>query len=238
MVGYSTQSRSRTGIEEPQNSYLTGSNADLSTILDTVGDRLKGTTIKGNGVVLTIHPGAQWLAQNLLAGKCGAAVVLNPKTGAVDVMASTPGYDPNLIEQPTGYAKVEATKSPCPPETAAPLLNRATQGLYPPGSTFKTITAAAALDDGVYKPNSTFDDPGYCTEYGKQITTRSTRAGRRPSGGQPRRGLPALDQRRLLQHRQEARREADPRRGEEVRLLLGAAARDARRRALGLGPLR
>ena len=119
--------------------------------------------------MLTIHAGAQWLAEKLLRGTCGAAVVLNPKTGAVDVMASTPGFDPNLIEQTTGYAKVEATKSPCPPEPAAPLLNRATQGLYPPGSTFKTITAAAALDDGVYTPDSTFYDPGYCIEYGKQV---------------------------------------------------------------------
>ena len=57
VVGYSTQSRSRTGIERAENSYLTGSNADLGTILDTVGDRLKGTTIKGNSLVLTIHAG-------------------------------------------------------------------------------------------------------------------------------------------------------------------------------------
>ena len=169
VVGYSTQSRARAGLERSENSYLTGANADLGTILATVGDRLKGTTIKGNNLVLTIHAGAQWLAEKLLRGTCGAAVVLNPKTGAVDVMASSPGFDPNLIEQASGYAKVEATKSPCPPEPAAPLLNRATQGLYPPGSTFKTITAAAALDDGVYTPNSTFYDPGYCTEYGKQV---------------------------------------------------------------------
>ena len=169
MIGYSTQSRARAGLERSENSYLTGANADLGTILATVGDRLKGTTIKGNNLVLTIHAGAQWLAEKLLRGTCGAAVVLNPKTGAVYVMASSPGFDPNLIEQATGYAKVEATKSPCPPEPAAPLLNRATQGLYPPGSTFKTITAAAALDDGVYTPDSTFYDPGYCTEYGKQV---------------------------------------------------------------------
>ena len=177
VVGYSTQSRSRTGIEESQNAYLTGANADISTLLDTVGERLKGTTIKGNSVVLTIRSKAQLLAQKLLAGTCGAAVVLNPKTGAVEVMASTPGYNPNLIEQPSGYAKVAATKSPCPPETAAPLLNRATQGLYPPGSTFKTITAAAALDDGIYTPNSTFNDPGYCTEYGQKISNALDQAG-------------------------------------------------------------
>jgi peptidoglycan glycosyltransferase len=169
VVGYSTQSRSRAGVERAENSYLTASNADLGTILDTVGDRLKGTTIKGNSLVLTLRPKAQRLAEQLLRGSCGAAVLLNPKTGAVYAMASSPGYDPNLIESPSGYAKITATKSPCAPEPAAPLLNRATQGLFPPGSTFKTITAAAALDDGVYQPDSTFDDPGYCTEYGKQV---------------------------------------------------------------------
>jgi peptidoglycan glycosyltransferase len=84
-------------------------------------------------------------------------------------MASSPGFDPNLIEKQNGYTQVQHTKSPCPPEPASPLLNRATQGLFPPGSIFKTITAAAALDDGVYKPDSTFYDPGYCTEYGKQV---------------------------------------------------------------------
>jgi penicillin-binding protein A len=177
VVGYSTQSRARSGIEQSQNSYLTGSNADLSTIFDTVGDRLKGTTVKGNSLKLTLRPGAQWLAQHLLEGKCGAAVVMNPKTGAVYVMASSPGFDPNLIEKENGYAQVQATKSPCPPEPASPLLNRATQGLFPPGSTFKTITAAAALDDGVYKPDSTFYDPGYCTEYGKQVKNALDQSG-------------------------------------------------------------
>ncbi len=177
VVGYSTQSRSRAGIENSLNSYLTGANADLSSLLDAVGSRLKGTTIKGNSVVLTIRPRVQRLAESLLAGTCGAAVLLNPKTGAVYAMASTPGYNPNLIEQPAGYAKVQATKSPCAPEPAAPLLNRATQGLFPPGSIFKTITAAAALDDGVYTQSSTFDDPGYCTEYGKKITNALDQSG-------------------------------------------------------------
>ena len=174
-VGYSTQSRSRAGVEREENSYLTGSNATLGTIFHTLGERLRGATITGNNLVLTLRKGAQNLAQRLLAGKCGAAVALNPKTGAVYVMASSPTYDPNLIEKPSGYAKIQRTQAPCKP--AAPLLNRATQGLYPPGSTFKTVTAAAALDDGVFTPDSTFYDPGYCTEYGKQVKNALDQSG-------------------------------------------------------------
>ena len=94
----------------------------------------------------------------MLAGKCGAAVALNPQTGEVYAMASSPTYDPNLVEKTGGYAKIQATKAPCRP--SAPLLNRATQGLYPPGSTFKTITAAAALDSGDFTPDSTVPRPG------------------------------------------------------------------------------
>jgi peptidoglycan glycosyltransferase len=90
-------------------------------------------------------------------------------------MASSPTYDPNLMEQANGYAKIQATKAPCTP--SAPLLNRATQGLYPPGSTFKTITAAAALDDHVFGPSSGFNDPGYCTEYGKQVHNANDQSG-------------------------------------------------------------
>jgi len=168
-VGYSTQSRSRAGLEEGMNTYLTGSETDLAGLVDSVGDRLTGSTITGDNLILTLHAKEQTLAESLLRGKCGAAVVLNPNTGAVLAMASSPSYDQNLMEQPNGYAKVQSTPSPCPPESASPLLNRATQGLYPPGSTFKTITAAAALDNGVYTPSSTFYDPGYCTEYGKPV---------------------------------------------------------------------
>jgi penicillin-binding protein A len=169
VIGYSTQSRSRAGLEREENAYLTASNANLGTIFNTLGDRLRGATIKGNDLVLTLKPRAQELAQSLLRGKCGAIVVLNPQTGAVYVMASSPTFDPNLIEKPSGYAKILRSPSACPGSSSA-LLNRATQGLYAPGSTFKTITAAAALDDGIYTTSSTFQDPGYCTEYGKRIT--------------------------------------------------------------------
>jgi peptidoglycan glycosyltransferase len=168
-VGYSTQGRSRAGLERSQNAYLTASNANLGTIWSKLTDALKGTTVRGNNLVLHLKPGAQTLAQNALRGKCGAAVVLNPKTGAIYVMASSPTYDPNKIESPSGFASILHSPSACP-GSSAPLLNRAVQGLYSPGSTFKTVTAAAALDNNVYTPSSRFDDPGYCTEYGQKVS--------------------------------------------------------------------
>jgi peptidoglycan glycosyltransferase len=168
VIGYSTQSRSRAGLEREENSYLTASNKNLGTIFDRIGDKIRGSTIKGNDIVLTLRLKPQNVAQNLLRGKCGAAVALNPKTGAIYAMASSPTFDPSLIEKPAGYAKILHSPNACPGSSSA-LLNRATQGLYAPGSTFKTVTAAAALDDGVYTPSSTFYDPGYCTEYGKQV---------------------------------------------------------------------
>jgi peptidoglycan glycosyltransferase len=169
VVGYSTQGRSRAGMERQENAYLTASNANLGTIWDTLGERLKGATITGNNLVLNLRVNAQKIAETALRGKCGAAVVLNPKTGAVYVMASSPSYDPNQIESPNGFAKILHSPSACPGSSSA-LLNRATQGLYAPGSSFKTVTAAAALDDRVFKEASRFDDPGYCEEYGQRVS--------------------------------------------------------------------
>jgi peptidoglycan glycosyltransferase len=163
VVGYSTQTRNRTGIEQSYNDYLTGSNANLDTVFRSALDKLRGTTVTGNDLVLTIRPNAQALALRLLRGKCGAVVALDPATGRVLVMATNPTYNPNLIENHFGLAT--RTSAPC----GGALLNRATAGKYPPGSTFKMITAAAALDTGRFTPDSHFYDPGYCEEYGKRV---------------------------------------------------------------------
>jgi len=169
VIGYSTQGRSRAGLERSENAYLTASNANLGTIWQRLTDRLRGATITGNNLILNLKVGPQRIAESALRGNCGAAVVLNPKTGAVYVMASSPSYNPNLIESNAGYASILKAPSACPGSSSA-LVNRATQGLYTPGSTFKTVTAAAALDDHVYGPDSGFYDPGYCTEYGQRIS--------------------------------------------------------------------
>jgi len=167
VVGYATQVRSRSGLERSQNDFLTGSNENLRTVLDTNLDRLRGATVSGNNLVLTVNARLQRVATEALRGQCGAAVVLEPRTGRLLAMVSAPGYDPNLIERPGGFGQVASSGGPCSP--AVRLLNRATNGLYIPGSTFKVVTAAAALDLGRYTIKSTFRDPGYCTEYGRPV---------------------------------------------------------------------
>jgi peptidoglycan glycosyltransferase len=167
VVGYSTQSRSRAGLERSENDYLTGANGSLGSVAQTAFDQLKGVTVKGNDLVLSLDVRVQRLAVQQLQGKCGAAVVIEPSTGRVLALASSPTFDLNAVE--TNFNSISRiTTNAC--SFAAPLLNRATQGLYPPGSTFKVVTAAAALDSGKLKPDSTFNDPGYCTEYGKQVS--------------------------------------------------------------------
>jgi peptidoglycan glycosyltransferase len=165
-IGYSTASRSQAGLERSMNDYLTGSNTNLSNAFKSAFDKLGGGTVKGNSLLLTLRPTAQRIAQQQLGSRCGAVVAMNARTGAVYVMASTPSYDPNLIQ--TDYAKVLKIRGDCGDGSA--LLNRATNGLFTPGSTFKIITAAAALDSGTFTPTSTFEDPGYCTEYGSKVS--------------------------------------------------------------------
>ena len=79
-VGYSTIERSRTGLEESMNDYLTGSNANLDTLLNNTLDKLRGITQRGNDVITTIDAKAQQTALDALAGHCGGAVALDPKT--------------------------------------------------------------------------------------------------------------------------------------------------------------
>ena len=176
-VGYSTQVRSRAGLEQSLNDYLTASNSNLTTVLDRTLDKIKGATIKGNDVHLTLSTKGQQVARAALGTRCGSVVAIEPRTGRVLVLASSPSYDPNLIE---GHFD-QATRAPAAQcSTPAPLLNRATDGLYTPGSTFKVITASAAIDSGAFSLSSTFSDPGYCEEYGRRVFNYSDQG--TPSG--------------------------------------------------------
>jgi peptidoglycan glycosyltransferase len=173
LVGYSTQGRSRAGLEQSLNDYLTSSNSDLHTVLSRTLDSLEGKTVRGNSVWLTIVPGVQFLAQQALDSECGAAVALDVKTGKVLAMASSPTYDPNDVEH--HFDRIDKIQAHC--AGPAPLLNRATAALYVPGSSFKLVTAAAALESGQFTPDSTFFDPGYCVEFGKQVHNFADQSG-------------------------------------------------------------
>jgi peptidoglycan glycosyltransferase len=170
VVGYSTAARSRTGLERSLNDYLTASNANLSTALDKALDELRGRPIEGNDVVTTLDLDAQEVAAAELGSTCGAVVALDPRNGRVLVMAASPSFDPNLVEE--DFGQISDVTADCTP--ASPLLNRASAGLYVPGSTFKVITAAAALESKKFTPDSSFVDPGYCTVYGKRVNNFDT----------------------------------------------------------------
>lgn len=140
-VGYSFVSHGSAGLEKSYNDELSGNANEFSSIIDELSGRRK----VGNDLHTTLDPAAQKLALQLLAGQPGSVVALDPRSGAVRVMASVPDYNPNDI--PSQFKRLNS-------DQAAPLFDRATQGGYPPGSTMKIVTATAALDSGRYTPNS------------------------------------------------------------------------------------
>ena len=170
VVGYSTISRSRAGLERSMNGDLTGTDRALSDLVDQQLDELSGKPIVGDTVVTTLDLRAQRVALDALGSNCGAVAALDPRTGKLLVMASSPTYNPNLVEN--HFEKIDKVTANCRP--AAPLINRATQGLYAPGSTFKVVTTSAALESNRFTPDSTFYDPGYCTVYGKRVNNFDT----------------------------------------------------------------
>jgi peptidoglycan glycosyltransferase len=170
IVGYSTPSRFRAGLERSLNDYLTASNSNLSTVVRRTLDKLKGGTVTGNDVRLTLNLHAQQVAYDALGGRCGAVVALDVRTGKLLVSAASPTYNPNLVEGKFGL--IDKIQAPCTPVAA--LYNRATKGLYAPGSTFKVVTLSAALESGKYTPESRFVDPGYCEVYGKRVNNYDT----------------------------------------------------------------
>jgi penicillin-binding protein A len=149
-VGYANLALQQlSGLERFRNDELSGQGSEL----DSIVTQLQGRRQAGDTVETTLDAPAQRLATQQLqaTGSAGSVVALDPRTGAVKVMVSTPGYDPNGIGQPGVFARLNAQGS------GSPLLDRATQATYPPGSTFKVVTAAAAIDSGRYTPSSTID---------------------------------------------------------------------------------
>ena len=139
------------GIEQEESSVLAGT--DDSLFVRRVIDLLTGASPKGGSVALTLDPKAQKAAYDGLAGRKGAVVAIDPGTGAILALVSSPSYDPNLLASHSpadvrrNYKRLDSAK-------ARPMLNRALRQTYPPGSTFKVVTTAAALESGRYTPDS------------------------------------------------------------------------------------
>jgi peptidoglycan glycosyltransferase len=148
-VGYSFTTIGRAGIERSHNDQLTGRRTELISAFESI----LGRANEGDDVRTTLNARAQQVAVDALrgTGHKGALVALDVKTGGVLVMASDPSYDPNNLGDPKRFAELNRD------EANAPLVNRATQNGYPPGSTMKVVTAAAALDSGRYRPDSRVD---------------------------------------------------------------------------------
>lgn len=152
-VGYASARYGTAGLEDAFDRALTA-HTDAVDPISQLGQIVAGShgAPRGADIVTTLDLTVQRaLVAGLSRHARAAGVVLDPRTGAVLALASVPAYDPNLLD---------ARWSALLHDPASPLLDRSTGGLYPPGSTFKVVTAADALDAGVVTPQSTFSDDG------------------------------------------------------------------------------
>ncbi|MEO3746794.1 penicillin-binding protein 2 [Plantactinospora sp. B5E13] len=155
VLGYKPVNLGATGIEKSENEFLAGTSDQL--FADRLRDLFTGKQTAGGDVLLTLSPRAQeaafkQLSENRVGATRGAAVAIDPRTGAIQALVSMPSFDPNELVDPStkqaqaAYDKLLADKD-------GPLKNRALSEVFPPGSTMKVIMAAAALENG-YTPNT------------------------------------------------------------------------------------
>ncbi|MFU8875340.1 peptidoglycan D,D-transpeptidase FtsI family protein [Micromonospora sp. SL4-19] len=171
VLGYKPVNNADTGIERLENEFLAGTSDQL--IANRVRDMFTGEQTGGGNVLLSLSKRAQetafkQLQNNQVGAKRGAAIAIDPRTGAVQALVSMPSFDPNpLVSHDTGAAAAAFNKLEKDPER--PLANRALSETLPPGSTFKIVVAAAALENGI----------------GKQTTIPAGSSWTPPTAGQP-----------------------------------------------------
>ncbi|MFY1676356.1 MULTISPECIES: peptidoglycan D,D-transpeptidase FtsI family protein [unclassified Streptomyces] len=149
VTGYASQSYAPTQLEGIYQDILNGTDPRLRTVLDTI----TGQRAEPGNVVTTIDPAVQRAGFDALGDKKGAAVAIDPETGRILAVVSTPSYDPGTL---TGADTAPAAWQALTDDEAEPLANRALRRPLPPGSTFKLVVAASALENGLY---SSVDDP-------------------------------------------------------------------------------
>lgn len=163
VIGYSSQRYGTAGIENTMGTTLVGTEH-----FETIGDAIRayaGEKPQGNDVVLTINSQIQRTAESVLAGQTGACVVLDTATGAILAEASSPTFDLNNVENILAGSSIDGL-----------LVNRATQTLYAPGSTFKIVTLGAALDTGTVTPDTVFNSPSSINIGNAEITNSKNHA--------------------------------------------------------------
>jgi penicillin-binding protein 2 len=143
------------GVEKSFDRYLRGRAGEKSVEVDALGHEKRAAVVEkpraGDDLYLTIDLRLQEVAERLLGAESGAIVALDPRSGDVVAMASRPGFDPNVLSRElTAKQWADIVQ-----DEGRPLNNRATQGQYPPGSTFKIVMAAAALETNTVSPSST-----------------------------------------------------------------------------------
>lgn len=158
VIGYSSMRFGKTGLEDRYDSFLLGTVGTQKYI--NYFRRLAGKAPQGSNLILTLDAEMQKTAFNLLAGRRGAVVAINPKTGAVIALASSPSFNPNRLQE--SWESLANNES-------SPLLNRTVQGVYPPGSSLKIAIAGAALQKDLNLWNQIFDNPGYIEINGRRI---------------------------------------------------------------------
>ncbi len=156
LTGYFSRDWGLGGVEATQNSILSGSDSRLF-IDNRVIALMGGEDPKGGSVTLTVHPGAQRAAfdgLNALGDNVrGSVVAIEPNTGKILAMVSSPSFDPDRLAS-HDFNEVGQAKQRLEKNKLSPLNNRAIEEVLPPGSTFKLVTAAAALDSGKYTPDT------------------------------------------------------------------------------------
>jgi len=166
-LGYTGEEKiGASGLEAWGEQYLAGTHGADLYVKDPQGQVLtKIASVPAQpaqSIYSTINSAYQYRLQQSFGDMVGAIVVMERDTGKVIAMVSNPGYDPNVFIAPyyTSYSIAEITQNPL-----NPMYNRASQGVYPPGSVFKVITMAAALETGVYQPDSSY----YCDSYWREL---------------------------------------------------------------------
>ena len=170
VTGYFSYLFGASELEQTYGSQLSGT--DSSQFVNRLLDLATGAKPKGASIQTTLNARAQRAAASALGDRKGAVVALNPRTGAVLAMVSSPTFDPNslathdLAKSRASWQKLTGDK------TGKPMANRATREIFPPGSTFKVVVSAAALEAG-YEPDSQLDTSSYRLP-GTNTTIRTT----------------------------------------------------------------